>query len=565
MTGGHGSRKPALGAAVPPGAVVPSRPRAPRFEAMPSRTAEPVEAEATPESPSPGFPLTVAAADVGSNAIRFVCAAFSGPSAWEQTWYERIPVRLGHSAFLTGELTSSAMDRAVDGFRLFREELDRREIPPGRVRAVATSAVRESRNGAELVARIEAECGIRLRLISGSEEARLVWSAVRHKIDFGDRKWMLVDLGGGSVEVSLADAVGIMWSESHTMGSVRLLEELAGADDAPAHFANLLAEYAATLRIPHASKHWTPVELIATGGNIETLARMAGEPVQMGEAVVCITRAQLGAAIDQLSRLSYSQRIGRLGLREDRADVILPAAVVYDRVAELAGAERILVPGVGVKEGVLLDLVDELTGDAGLGRMERIVCEGALSLGRRYLFDEEHARHVTGLALSLFDQLSDLHGLRPEDRRILLAGSLLHDIGQHISYRKHHKHSLYLISHSEIPAIAPDELPLVALVARYHRRAEPGEDHYLYSDLGEEDRRRVERMSALLRIADALDREHLQRVHEVTACVEDDRLRLHLEKDGRLLLEQWALREKGKLFAKVFGLEPYVTFDLVDE
>ncbi|MCG8468152.1 MAG: Ppx/GppA family phosphatase [Gemmatimonadetes bacterium] len=509
-----------------------------------------------------GFPLRVAAFDVGSNGMRFIAAEFSGPTTWTQLAYERVPVRLGRSAFLTHELATSAMDQAVEAFKRFRAELDRLEIT--HVRAVATSAVRESRNGPAFVERVEQESGIRLHLISGSEEARLVWRAVKTRIDFGESKWMLVDLGGGSVEVSLADRVGIMWSESHTMGSVRLLDELAGADDAPAHFAHLLAEYASTLRIPHASKHWTPVELIATGGNIETLARMTGDAGHT-TGVRQLSREQLRVAIDQLSRLSYSQRIARLGLREDRADVILPAAIVYERVAELAGARRIFVPEIGVKEGVLLDLVDELTGGAGLGRQERIAYEGALTLGRRYLFDEAHARHVTKLALSLFDQLAEVHGLAAEDRRILLAGALLHDIGQHISHRRHHKHSLYLILHSEIPAVELDELPLVALVARYHRRAEPREEHFLFGEMGPEDRRRVERLSAILRVADALDREHLQRVHRVDARLHEDRLELHLEKDGRLLLEQWALRKKGKLFAKVFGLEPYVTFDLTEE
>ena len=519
----------------------------PSFEPEPLEGAEPLR-----------FPLRVAAIDVGSNAFRFVAAEFSTPDRYVELSAERVPVRLGRSAFLTGELSPSAIDKTVAGFRRFRREIDRLGID--HVRAVATSAVRESRNGADLVRRVENETGLALHLISGTEEARLVWMSVKQRIDFGDSKWMLVDLGGGSVEISLVDRSGIMWSESHRMGSVRLLEELTSADDAPAHFANLLAEYASTLRIPHASKHWTPVELIATGGNIEELARLAGQ--SRADDVRGITRAQLGMAIEEFSRLSYSQRIGRLGLREDRADVILPAAIVYDRVAELAGAERIFVPGVGVKEGVLLDLVDELTSGAGFGRLERIVRDGALTLGRRYLFDEDHGRHVASLAVSLFDQLAELHGLAPRDRRILLAGAMLHDIGQHISYAKHHKHSLYLILHSEIPGIAPNELPLVALVARYHRRAEPRESHFLFRDMDSEDRLRVEKLAALLRIADSLDREHLQRVHSIDARVHEHRLELRLERKGRLLLEQWALRKKGKLFARIFGLDPYVTFDL---
>lgn len=507
------------------------------------------------------FPIRVAALDLGSNALRLLAAEFTGPSEWVGLAFDREPVRLGQAAYSTGKLSESAMDSAVEALGRFRSRID--ELGIEHVRAVATSAVRETRNGPAFVERVRAETGIQIHLISGSEEARVVWRAVKDRIDFGDRKWMLVDLGGGSVEVSLADHVGIMWSESHTMGSVRLLEELSGADDKPAHFANLLAEYAATLRIPHASKHWTPVELIATGGNIEALARLANGPP--GDDVSEITREQLGATIHKLSQLSIAQRIEQLDLRPDRADVILPAAVVYDRVAELAGADRILVPGVGVKEGVLLDFVDELTSESGLGRVERMVYESSLSLGRRYLFDEEHGRHVSDLSLSLFDQLRAVHGLNEEDRRILLAGALLHDIGQHVSYHKHHKHSLYLVHHSEIAGIAPDELPLVALVARYHRRAEPQPGHFLYRDMSAHDQSRVERLSALLRLADALDREHLQRVRSIEARVHGARLELHLRKNGRILLEQWALEQKGRLFFKLFGLEPYVTFDPAED
>lgn len=513
-----------------------------------------------PEPPSTPatFPLRVAAIDVGSNAMRFVAAEFEDPSDYVELEYERVAVRLGHGAFLTGELTASAMDRAVEAFERFAARIE--ELGMEHVRAVATSAVRESRNGPAFVERVRKESGISLGLISGGEEARLVWNAVRKRIDLGTAKWMLVDLGGGSVEVSLVDDAGIMWSESHTMGSVRLLEELTDADDAPAHFSRLLAEYAATLRIPAAARHWTPVEMIATGGNIESLARLVGREGAFGE-VLEISRDELRWAIDELSRLSYAERISKLGLREDRADVILPAAIVYDRVAALAGSERILVPNTGVKEGVLFDLVDEVTSGAGLGRQERIVQEGALTLGRRYLFDEAHARHVMELSVALFDQLTDVHGLDPSDRRILIVGALLHDVGQHISYRKHHKHSQYLILNSEITGVSPSEMPLVALVARYHRRAEPSDDHYLYGDLGDADRRRVAGLASILRVADSLDREHLQRVTGVRAEVVGNKLELDLDGTGSLLLERWALDKKGRMFRNVFGLEPRVRME----
>lgn len=269
-------------------------------------TEGPAEPRAHPssiEADIPGFPVRVAAIDVGSNAIRFVAAEFRDFEDWEELASERVPVRLGHSAFISGRLTEAARDAALAAFAGFRSALD--ELGIGHVRAVATSAVRESRNGSEFVGRVFEETGIGIHTISGTEEARLVWHAVNSRIDLGTSKWMLVDLGGGSVEVSLVDDAGILWSESHTMGSVRLLEELQEATDAPGHFRGLLAEYAATLRIPYAAKHWYPVELIATGGNIETLARLSGaHPDERG--VSCLTREGLRDVIDRLSVHSYS-------------------------------------------------------------------------------------------------------------------------------------------------------------------------------------------------------------------------------------------------------------------
>ena len=304
--------------------------------------------DAPGEAAATGFPVRVAAVDVGSNAIRFVAAEFDDATHWRELAYERFPVRLGHGAFLSGQLTETAVERALEAFVTVRGYLD--DLGIENVRAVATSAVRESRNGPDFVRRVRELSGITLGLISGGEEARLVWHAVRNRVDFGTSKWMLVDLGGGSVEVSLADDNGILWSESHTMGSVRLLEELAEASDAPGHFSSLLAEYAATLRIPAAARHWMPVEVIATGGNIETLAQLAGPRLQE-DGVPILTRTELRKVIRQLSRLSYAQRVSQLGLREDRADVILPAAIVYDRVAELAGAERIRSRTSGSRRG----------------------------------------------------------------------------------------------------------------------------------------------------------------------------------------------------------------------
>jgi len=487
---------------------------------------------------------------MGSNAIRFVAAEFNSEREYEVLASDRRAVRLGHGVYLSGRLDPNATTAAVDALKDFRGLLD--ELQVSDYRAVATSAVREAKNGREFCSRVRSETGIRLEPISGSEEARLVHLAVSRRIPLGDRQWMLVDLGGGSVEVSLADQNGIFWSESHTMGSVRLLEVLTEAGTDPGRFHRLLGEYIATLRVPSAADMGPIAGCIATGGNIETLAKLGGDRERDGVSV--LARDALQTVIARLARLSYRQRVQDLGLREDRADVVLPAALVYERLAALAGADEILVPHVGIKEGTLYDLVGRLTGNsAHEDRRSREIQTGALALGRRYLFDEAHANHVAEMALSLFDQLGSLHGLSDTERCYLLAASLLHDIGQFVSYKGHHKHSLYLISHSELPSLTAREMSVVANVARYHRKSEPRAHHYAYSQLGDEERRTVSCLGAILRVADSLDREHVQRVRQVLATPAEGEVVLTLEGAGDLILEGWALKRKSQMFRSVFG------------
>ncbi|MGH7573688.1 MAG: HD domain-containing protein [Longimicrobiales bacterium] len=498
------------------------------------------------------FPLRVGAIDIGSNAIRFLAAEFQQPSQYVALEQVRTPVRLGHDVFLTGRLAPSAVDAAVGALASYRDRMDTLEIEHHR--AVATSAVRDSGNRAEFLERAREDAGITIEVITGAEEARLVHQAVRSRMNFGRKRWVLVDLGGGSVEVSLVEEDTILWSVSHGMGSVRLLEELTVAGDEPGRFRRRLEEYTATLRIPK-TKRSRLAGFIATGGNIEALAKLArAEPDEQG--VAHLPLARLRELIETLSRLSYRQRVDDLGLRDDRADVILPAAMVYERLCSLAGLPTIQVPNVGVKDGVVLDLVDDVIHHGPHGeRQDRVAYAGSLALGRRYRIDLAHGRHVAALAASIFDQLTDVHELDRADRRVLLTAALLHDIGVFIAYKRHHKHSLYIIAQSELPGFTPNEILMVANVARYHRKGEPAQHHEPFMQLTAAERQRVTRLAALLRLADALDREHRQAVTAVALTRENGEIRLALRSSGDLLLERWAVQRKVGLFEKTFGLK----------
>jgi exopolyphosphatase/guanosine-5'-triphosphate,3'-diphosphate pyrophosphatase len=499
---------------------------------------------------APKFPFRVGCVDTGSNAIRFLAAEFTAPDEYETLAYQRVPVRLGHQVFLTGRLAETAMEGAIQAFVSFREQMAELELDT--FRAVATSAVREAKNGFEFVGRILEESSIHLEMISGFEEARLVHLAVGRKVELAGGKWILTDLGGGSVEVSLVDDMGMLWSESHSMGSVRLLEQLSEAQAEPGSFRELLSEYVSTLRIPAPAQYWSPSGFVATGGNIEALAKLAGAP-QDDRGVASLGVGELDTAMDLLSHLSFRERVEQLNLREDRADVILPAAMVYYHLARMAGVGTILVPGVGVKEGLLLDLADDLISHSSHEvRREEHLTKAAISLGRRFLFDEAHGLQVGRLAISLFDQLRELHGLGEGDRRLLLAASILHDVGGFISRKGHHKHSLYLLSRSELPGLSPTEMLMVANIARYHRKNVPNSTHPEFMRLSEGNRERTTRLAALLRVADALDRTHLQKVEGVKVEEESEGVDLVLDCDGDCLLERWALTQKKTLFEEIF-------------
>jgi exopolyphosphatase / guanosine-5'-triphosphate,3'-diphosphate pyrophosphatase len=382
----------------------------------------------------------------------------------------------------------------------------------------------------------------------------LVFQAITSRIPLLNHQWVLVDLGGGSVEVSLINHHGVMWSQSNTMGSVRLLEELnaGGNGNGTDKLSKIIEDYVSTLKLPHQIRYAKINGFIATGGNIEDLAKLCLlPPGENGVAILPLSKLQ--SIIEVLFRLSYKERIAELNLRPDRADVILPAALVYERLCRLSGMKQIIVPGVGTKEGVLIDLAKQLSHPQSHEKAQEILIEESChTLGIKYMYDELHARHVKSLSMSLFEQLQAYHQLTLEDRKLLIAASLLHDIGTYISYSSHHKHSMYLIQHEDLASFNENQKMLIAQISRYHRKSSPNPNHSEYRMLSPEDQQKILLLSSILRIADACDREHLQKVHAIRVHRKRDNFVFQLHGEGDLNLEIWALKKKVKLFEEAF-------------
>jgi exopolyphosphatase / guanosine-5'-triphosphate,3'-diphosphate pyrophosphatase len=519
------------------------------------------------------------ALDLGSNALRLRVVEAMAPNAEgrsqlallpgepSSTWREvvslRAPVRLGAEVFTTGKLAPTSIGQACAALREFRMAMDAAKVDA--YRATATSAVREASNGATLVERARREAGIELEIIEGVEEARLIQLAVVRQLALHDKKALLIDLGGGSTELTFLDHGQSAFSMSLPLGTVRLLETVlkgAGGKHLGKEHARLLGEMVDRALVevkPHITKASFDV-VVGTGGNIDTLAELCPQKPDKKDPKAAVDISALRPLFTKLCAMTPSERKDAYGLKPDRADTIVPAASILLRVAELFKAQSVLAPGVGLKDGILEELVDKHFHVWDTEREAQSVIDACLRLGHRYHFDEAHGRLVAKLAGQLFDDLQSVHQFGERDRLLLRAAAILHDIGDFVRYDGHHKHSYYLIQHSDIMGLSPDERAIVANTARYHRKSAPDPSHPNFRELDKDGRGKVRGLAAILRIADALDREHLGKVDSVRGVVDrtKNRLLLFVTGEPERELEEWTVGAKSELLHDVFDLDTVI-------
>jgi exopolyphosphatase/guanosine-5'-triphosphate,3'-diphosphate pyrophosphatase len=465
----------------------------------------------------------------------------------------REPVRLGIDVFTRGSISKESTRRSIEAFRHFKEVIDQHHVL--KVRAVGTSALREAQNREAFIRKIHQATGIELKTITAEEEALLVYLAVSKKMPIDTRTAMLVDIGGGSVEVTLARNGKILATESFQMGAVRLLQVLEHQKYGEKKFNRMVQEYVEAARKRFNQKlSGQEIDLcIGTGGNLDALLILKKQLLRKRETNF-VTRLELQTILSKVQRLSYEDRITRLGLRPDRADVIVPAATALLQIMQVSRSSRVYLPNMGVKEGLLIDMVSELlTGKPPLHREE--VMTSVRRTGMKYSYDEAHAETVARHSLQLFDKTRNLHRLSDDHKLILETAARLHDIGQFVSYAAHHKHSYYLIKASQLIGLSPEQVELVANISRYHRKALPKATHENYRLLKPREKLMVCKLAALLRVADAMDHDHSGRVKGFSLQYKRPHFSLKMVGQGDLLLERWALLKKCDLFEKVFKVK----------
>jgi len=493
----------------------------------------------------------IAAIDVGSNAIRLAIANVDAAGHYQIIHSAREPVRLGQDVFATGRISDVTRKAALEAFRRFRERLSQYSVT--RFKAVATSALREAENGEAFVALVAKRYRIPISIIGPEEEARLVHLAVKEAVQLNGKMAMLVDIGGGSVEISLGNKSGIISTQSYAMGSVRLLQILGQRRLTGPQFNQLVNRYVdVTNKRLKKELGSQKIELcVGTGGSIESIGEVRRQFFNKRNAAK-ISTGELATVAKKLQGLSVEERVRTFNLRPDRADVISPAAVVLQKILQQAGVREILIPGVGVKDGLLLEILWELVYHGKHIDRDQVM-SSALQFGRKYSFDEQHGVTVSRLATQIFDQSRPVHGLNGESRMLLEVASLLHDVGHYIGVSNHHKHTFYLLQAGPIIGLSSLQMNLICNVSRYHRKSFPRLDHEPFRLLSPKHRRVVSILAAILRVADAIDRQHADCVQTVNLTFKGQKVIFRLRGNGDLLLAKWALAKRSELFEKYFG------------
>ncbi|MEP6689239.1 MAG: Ppx/GppA phosphatase family protein, partial [Gemmatimonadales bacterium] len=425
---------------------------------------------ARPASRSGAQPATrdrIAAIDVGSNSVRLLVAEYDPGSGLEIIDELKDQPRLAAGLAKTGSLDDASIERAMQTLARMREVCQRRGVK--RIAAVATAAVREAENGAAFVRRVRQELDIPLRIIDAETEAALSYRSVAHHFRMAGERTLVADIGGGSLELIGAVDGLVELTVSLPLGAVRLTELHLPGDRGMHKEVERLREYVRKqLKRGISSRAWSAATVIGSGGTFTALGRMVqarrGQPEGDSVHGVSVTTAEVEQLIDWLASRTPEQRRQVPGLSPERADIILAGLAVTGELLDWIRSRSLTVSAFGLREGLLLEMAGakEVAAPDPLRSFREFVerCQG----------DRRHVEQVRTLALQLFDQLSDELGCEPEERFLLEAASLLHDVGQLVSYRKHHKHSFQLINHAERLGLPPRERGLVALISRYHRR-----------------------------------------------------------------------------------------------
>jgi exopolyphosphatase/guanosine-5'-triphosphate,3'-diphosphate pyrophosphatase len=511
---------------------------------------------ATRQPDAPVGVRRIAAIDIGSNSVRQIVADVTPDGGITVVDEMKAAPRLGADLDSTGLLGTQSMERAAEA--IGRMATLARQLGAERIEAVATSAVRDAGNAEQFVARVRQEAGLTVRIIEGEDEARLSYLSALAHFDLGRGRTVVMDIGGGSLELAMA-ADGVLDDLiSLPFGALRLTERYLRDGATPKALRAMRRDIRDALREALPRSNWHGAQMIGSGGTFTNLASVYlarhGMLAARNLHATAVPRVDVEHIMDALAVMTPDERRAVPGLNPERADIIVAGLAVAAEVLARVEARELNVSRYGIREGLLLQIarVTPVVADPGAAR-ERSVREFA----ERCHYEAGHSAQVQRLALQLFDAIGRRLGCAPGERQLLSDAALLHDVGYHINYDRHHKHSYHLIVHAELLGIPPAEQVVVANVARYHRGAPPKRKHRNFGELDRMLRDQIARLSALLRVADGFDRGHIGAVGDLKVRWVRRAIRITASPahpEASLRLELWGAHRKSQLLAELAGV-----------
>ncbi|HEX4978786.1 MAG TPA: Ppx/GppA phosphatase family protein [Acidimicrobiales bacterium] len=500
--------------------------------------------------------MRIAALDLGSNSFHLVVVDAHPDGSFDTLVRDKEMLRLGDVVATNGRIGPEHTERAVDAVRRMASVVER--VGADETVAYATSAFRDAEDSASVCDAIFDETGIAVEVISGRREAALIFAAVRRSLSLSKPPAVCLDLGGGSLEVSVGDSRGLLWSTSLRLGVGRLATTFLTSDPPAEREMRRLRDHVAAVLAPVAEelRSFEPGMLVGTSGTFCDLAVMAAlhRSGEMPPFVnqLTVARRDLAAVHARLIRAPAAERAKMAGLEPRRADQVPAGSILLLTAMKLLDVDQLTVGEWALREGMLVEAVERHDLADWSDDPEAVRRMSVLALARRCNFDEAHASTVASLSVALFEQTLPLHRLDQRSRQLLEYAAILHDIGEHVSVEGHNKHTAYLIQHGKLRGFEPSDVDMLATLGRFHRRSGPGSSFEPWRRLETERREEGLVLLALLRIADGLDRGHASVVEGVDVEITEKAVRLAVASSADVDLELWGVRRKRELFESVF-------------
>jgi len=495
--------------------------------------------------------------EIGSTGVRIQVAEINSDGSWQVLDRASCPVSLGRDVFTSGLLSRESMLECLSVLQNYRELLTGWGISDNNIHIIATSALRAARNRDVFIDRVRQETGFSLSIVEGIEENRLMYLAVRFALKqdlqlFWKANSMIIDIGGGSTEIMLLRRGQMVAAHSLKIGTIIIDQHYRHGPGTGILYERYLNENIRnTLGLLNMEMDLAHVRtLVAAGADARLVAGKVGKDLNANCKI--IDRGEYIKFAEKMRSFSIEDCIRNFGISYADAEGLVPGILVLKLFLERSGAANIAVPFITIRDGYLVDLASGVDSSLQDEFFSQIIAS-AMNLGRKFHFDEAHARYVANHCMDIFDALVKKHGMTRRHRIMLETAAILHDIGTYIRASGHHKHGQYIVANSEIFGLHQDELEIIANVVSCHRGDPPSQSDIEFMTLQREERVLVLKMASILRVADALDRGHTQQIKKITVERRSETVVLHVDKAHDLSLELMGLEEKGGLFQDVFG------------